>query len=79
MRIISFFVQTAFIFKNEEFCSKKTIIVWSGVESEKVLYTETNETNIPVNIYLLKVNNKNTNKRCEICSYLTINTPVKHH
>ena len=26
-------------------------------------------------IYLLKVNNKNIGKRCEICSKLTIKTP----
>ena len=30
----------------------------------------------PANIYLFKVNNKNTRKRCEICSKLTIKTPV---
>ena len=27
------------------------------------------------NIYLFKVNNKHTRKRCEICSKLTIKTP----
>ena len=35
--------------------------------------------NIPVGIYLLKVNNGNTNTRCEICSKLTIKTPERHH
>ena len=30
-----------------------------------------------VGIYLLKVNNKNTTKRCEICSKLTIKTPER--
>ena len=29
----------------------------------------------PANIYLLKVNNRNTRKRCKICSKLTIKTP----
>ena len=29
----------------------------------------------PVGIYLLKVNNKNTRTKCEICSKLTIKTP----
>ena len=29
----------------------------------------------PANIYLLKTNNRNTRKRCEICSKLTIKTP----
>ena len=30
-------------------------------------------------IYLLKVNNRNTRTRCEICSKLTINTPERRH
>ena len=29
----------------------------------------------PAGIYLLKVNNRNTRTRCEICSKLTIKTP----
>ena len=32
---------------------------------------------IPAGIYLLKVNNKNTRTRCEICSKLTIKTPER--
>ena len=35
--------------------------------------------NNPANIYLFKVNNKNTRERCEICSKLTIKTPVRRH
>ena len=31
----------------------------------------------PAGIYLLKVNNKNTRKKCEICSKLTIKTPER--
>ena len=30
---------------------------------------------IPANISLFKVNNRNTRRRCEICSKLTIETP----
>ena len=30
------------------------------------------------NIYLFKVNNRNTRKRCEMCSKLTIKTPERH-
>ena len=30
-------------------------------------------------IYLLKVNNRNTRTRCEICSKLTIKTPERRH
>ena len=33
------------------------------------------ESNSPVNVYLLKVNDRNARKRCEICSNLTIKTP----
>ena len=33
----------------------------------------------PVCIYLLKVNNRNTGRRCEISSKLTIKTPQKRH
>ena len=32
-------------------------------------------TYYPVGIYLLKVNNRKTRTRCEICSELTIKTP----
>ena len=31
----------------------------------------------PVGNYMLKVNNRNTRTRCEICSGLTIETPEK--
>ena len=31
----------------------------------------------PANIYLLKVNNRNTRKRCEICLKSTIKTPER--
>ena len=31
----------------------------------------------PAGIYLLKVNNKNTRTRCEICSKLTIKIPER--
>ena len=34
---------------------------------------------IPAGIYLLKVNNRNTRTRCEICSKLTIKTPERRH
>ena len=32
---------------------------------------------IPINIYLFKDNNKNTRKRCEICSKLIIKIPER--
>ena len=33
----------------------------------------------PAGIYLLKVNNRKTRTRCEICSKLTIKTPERRH
>ena len=33
----------------------------------------------PAGIYLLKVNNRNTRTRFEICSKLTIKTPERRH
>ena len=30
---------------------------------------------VPINIHFLKVNNRNTKKRCKICLKLTIKTP----
>ena len=33
---------------------------------------------IPANIYLFKVNNRNTRKNCQICSKLTIKKPEQH-
>ena len=33
----------------------------------------------PAGIYLLKVSNKNTRIKCEICSKLTIKTPERPH
>ena len=43
------------------------------ITSCKVIINEVIINN-PANIYLFKVNNKNTRKRCEICSKLTIKT-----
>ena len=34
---------------------------------------------IPVNNFLFKINNRNTRKRCEICSKLKIKTPERRH
>ena len=33
----------------------------------------------PANIYLFKVSNRNTRKRCEICSNVAIKTPERRH
>ena len=36
------------------------------------------KTYISANIYVFKVNNRNTRRRCEICSKLSIRTPGRH-
>ena len=42
---------------------------------EKILNSmASNSMNLPANIYLFKVNNRNTRKRCKICSKLIIKT-----
>ena len=46
----------------------------------KVVYRKRlKNTSIPGGIYLLKVSNRNTTTRCEICSKLTIKTPERRH
>ena len=37
------------------------------------------DTKLPANIYLFRVNNRNTKKKCEICSKLAITTSEQHH
>ena len=48
------------------------------VESFDCYFPKKNPNN-PVDIYLLKGNNRNTRVRCEICSKLTIKTPERRH
>ena len=55
------------MFENGElFCYKSREKILNSINS--------NSTNLPANICLFKVNNKNTRKRCEICSKLIIKT-----
>ena len=41
------------------------------------LQISTHEWHFPANIYLFKVNNRNTGKSCEICSELTVEKPER--
>ena len=45
----------------------------------KSCYEVLQKNSFPVGIYLLKFNNRNTKKRCEICLKLTIKTPERRH
>ena len=51
------------------FCSSEYNYKWSCVNEIG--------SNFPANIYLFKVNNKNTRKKCEKFSKLTIKTPER--
>ena len=53
-----------------------------GVNKQILIFNETIlniMTNFPNGTYLLKVNNKSTRTRCEICSKLTIKIPERRH
>ena len=45
--------------------------------TQRTLHNHSPIRHFPVGIYLLKVNNRNTGTRCEICSKLTIKTPER--
>ena len=48
-------------------------IEWNGFSNKPLIFYPLN----PTGIYMLKVNNKKTKIRCEICSKLTIKTPER--
>ena len=49
------------------------------VNDQKLLTVNAKGQDVPVGIYLLKVNNRNIRRRCEICLKLTIKTPERLH
>ena len=51
----------------------------TSVFSGRVFIFGFKEYSFPGNIYLFKVNNRDSRKRCEICSKLTIKTPERRH
>ena len=52
---------------------KQKLETWNGTTKNG------HKNHIPISIYLLKVNNRNTGTRCEIYSKLTIKTPERRH
>ena len=58
------------------YCNIKSLYP-QGLSSTN-LWNSPSESN-PTGIYLLKVNNRNTRTRCEICSKLTIKTPARRN
>ena len=51
----------------------------NDISSSKITIKINSHATLSTGIYLLKVNNKNTSTRCEICSKLAINTTKRRH
>ena len=73
------------IFLNVEFLNILVIYIFVNIQELKFsryflsIEKDTNKRIIPAGIYLLKVKNRNTRTRCEICSKLTIKIPERRH
>ena len=72
-KLICFFLNS-FLYSNFSYCP----LLWyfstnKSIEKNKIYISVA----FPAGIYLLKVNNRNTRTRCEICSKLTIKTPER--
>ena len=67
------------IFTKEFYNRKLHFLRNHGYFSEHPQATACTKNYDPAGIYLLKVNNRNTRTRCEICSKLTIKTPERRH
>ena len=57
----------------------KTLSVSSNLFQQTYFFVLKDSSHNPVGSYLLRVKNRNTRIRCEICSKLTINTPEQSH
>ena len=63
-------------FKYDSRCVILSIIIQNLLNFHILLF-QARTLNFPANIYSFKVNNRNTRKRCEICSKLTTKTPER--
>ena len=68
--------QTNLFFRVWCFAFDRTTQVYHLVSVLFLIGWTHNEDKFPANIYFFKVNNGNTTKRCEMCSKLTIKTPL---
>ena len=65
-------IVNSFIYANFNYCP----LAWHFSTCESIRKIEKIQVLLdPAGIYLLKVNNRNTRTRCEMCSKLTIKTP----
>ena len=56
--------------------NKRNSVVAAWVR-QNIMFSLVNSIINPVNIYSFRVSNRNTRKRCEICSKLTTKTPER--
>ena len=74
----SFFFSMLPRYSPEQCWKTKIFLVfsWEGEGQKKILRKMANYNPHPANIYLFKINNRNTRKRCKTCSKLTINVLI---
>ena len=74
-------ISQIFVWFSEKVRSSSNFFIHKFKDSEKVLTINLFlvKTIYPANIYLFKINNKNTRKTCEICSKLTTKTAEWRH
>ena len=78
--IEGFWVVCSYFQGNSEFSWKGRTVLAASLNTHKVYTYSYSPTEIlnPAGIYLLRVNNRNTRTRCEICPKLTIKTQEQH-
>ena len=78
-KISVFVAYLMIIFYEYVICSPANLFIFwcpgSPTNEFKTKHCKSGRVNYPANIYLIKVNNRNTWKSCEICSKLKIKTP----
>ena len=67
------------IYHNRIFLDKHKFIENLNLNQKTEKMVSIEDHSIPANIYLFKVNNRNTRKRCEIFSKFTIKIPERRH
>ena len=68
---LSYFNETPFLFIQWRIKNQKKKFHYTLISKKN------SEEHVPANIYLFKVNQRNTRKRCDICSKLTIKKPER--
>ena len=69
---LQYYWTTGQVLPDYEFCC-----FWFLLISREILDNKFASIDFPANIYFFKVNDRNTRKRCKICSKLNIKTPER--